>query len=120
MLIANRLIGFLAGLLGAAGVAGAALAAHGGYGESLRTAADFALIHAALVLALGFRDRPALMLEGARLVLLLGALAFCGDLALRALAGRGMFPMAAPTGGILLIGGWLLAALAVLFQPKSS
>jgi CheY-like chemotaxis protein len=37
---------------------------------------------------------------------------FCGDFALRALAGRALFPMAAPAGGILLIAGWLAAATA--------
>ena len=39
---------------------------------------------------------------------------FSGDVALRTFAGHRLFPMAAPTGGIVLIAAWLgLAAAAV-------
>jgi uncharacterized membrane protein YgdD (TMEM256/DUF423 family) len=51
----------------------------------------------------------------------LGALLFSGDIALRAFAGHRLFPMAAPSGGALLIGGWALLAIAALFagmRPK--
>jgi uncharacterized membrane protein YgdD (TMEM256/DUF423 family) len=36
------------------------------------------------------------------------------EIALRALAGHRLFPMAAPSGGTLLIGGWALLAVAAL------
>lgn len=112
----SRLMGLTAGLLGAAGVAAAAAAAHGGYSDSLRVASEFALIHAALAMAL-LRGAGRLS-QAAVGVILLGALFFCGDLALRALAGRGLFPMAAPAGGFLMIGGWLLSGLAMLLKSK--
>ena len=37
---------------------------------------------------------------------------FAGDLTLRQYAGHGLFPMAAPSGGTLLIASWLLLAVA--------
>lgn len=114
-----RLIGLLAGLLGAAGVGAAALAAHGGYGDNLRTASVFALVHAALILALVLR-RSGRLATLAACVVLLGALLFCGDLAMRALAGRALAPMAAPTGGFLMMAGWLLAGATALLDRKPS
>ena len=44
----------------------------------------------------------------------LGSVLFSGDIALRALADHRLFPMAAPSGVILLIGGWGLLAIAAL------
>ena len=46
-----------------------------------------------------------------------GAAAFCGTLYVQALTGAPPVPMLAPTGGMLLIVGWLLAALAILIGP---
>ena len=43
-----------------------------------------------------------------------GAGLFAGDLALRAFAGHRLFPMAAPTGGTILIAAWLALAIAAL------
>jgi uncharacterized membrane protein YgdD (TMEM256/DUF423 family) len=37
---------------------------------------------------------------------------FAGDLTLRHFAGHSLFPMAAPTGGTLLIVSWLALAVA--------
>jgi uncharacterized membrane protein YgdD (TMEM256/DUF423 family) len=39
---------------------------------------------------------------------------FSGDIALRALVDHRLFPMAAPSGGTLLIGGWGLLVVAAL------
>jgi uncharacterized membrane protein YgdD (TMEM256/DUF423 family) len=45
---------------------------------------------------------------------IVGAALFSGDVTFRAFAGHRLFPMAAPTGGIILIAAWLaLAAAAV-------
>jgi uncharacterized membrane protein YgdD (TMEM256/DUF423 family) len=116
MLIFSRLMALVAGLLGAAGVGAAALAAHGGYGENLGIASQFALIHATLAMALlQVRGRTSQAAAG---VVLLGALLFCGDLALRALAGHPLAPMAAPTGGMLMIAGWALAGIALFLNAK--
>jgi uncharacterized membrane protein YgdD (TMEM256/DUF423 family) len=46
-----------------------------------------------------------------------GAL-FAGDLTLRQYAGHGLFPMAAPTGGTLLIVSWLALALSAAWPRK--
>ena len=107
----------LAGLMGAAGVALAAVAAHLAPGAGLDSAAYMLLFHAAAVLggaALVQQNvpwRPLALIVLAAWVL--GAGLFSGDIAIRALAGYRLFPMAAPTGGLLLIGAWLgLAAAA--------
>ena len=44
---------------------------------------------------------------------------FAGDLTLRQFAGHSLFPMAAPTGGTLLIVSWLLLAVAAAW-PKGN
>jgi uncharacterized membrane protein YgdD (TMEM256/DUF423 family) len=116
VLIISRLTALIAGLLGASGVAAAALAAHGGYGESLRIASEFALIHATLAIAL--LRPPGRTSQIAASVIVLGALLFCGDLALRALAGHALAPMAAPTGGVILIAGWTAAGIALFLNAK--
>lgn len=107
-----RIVAALAALFGAAGIAAAALAAHGGYDENLRIASQFALIHAALLVTLCFNPSLSRTAILAATALLAGTALFSGDLALRALAGHALFPMAAPTGGTLLIAGWILLALA--------
>lgn len=115
--LTNQILTVFAGLLGAAGVAGAAVAAHGGYGDTLNTASLFALIHAALTMALtrGLATRLSTL---AAALIILGALLFCGDLALRAITQRALFPMAAPLGGFLMIGGWLVSALSGAFRKN--
>jgi uncharacterized membrane protein YgdD (TMEM256/DUF423 family) len=40
---------------------------------------------------------------------------FAGDLTLRQYAGHSLFPMAAPTGGALLIVSWLMLAVAAVW-----
>lgn len=112
-------LGALAGLLG---VAASAASAHVSGADSLKTAAQFLLFHAPALLALaalsatGTTHRPVTRLAGAGLVL--GLTLFAGDLALRALHGTALFPMAAPIGGVLLMGGWLLIAVAALIPTR--
>jgi uncharacterized membrane protein YgdD (TMEM256/DUF423 family) len=43
---------------------------------------------------------------------------FAGDLTLRHYVGRGLFPMAAPTGGTLLIMSWLALAVAAAWPKR--
>ena len=110
----TMVLAVLAGLLGAAGVAAAATAAHIAGDASLHTAADFLLFHAAALLALvamaGSRPHRGLLAAGS--LIAVGTALFSGDLALRVLAGLRPWPMAAPTGGTLLIAGWLAVAVA--------
>jgi uncharacterized membrane protein YgdD (TMEM256/DUF423 family) len=114
----------LAGLMGASGVMLAAAGAHAAPGAGLESAGYMLLFHAAAVLggaALlqhGLTGRHLLLLALAGWVL--GAALFSGDIALRAFAGHRLFPMAAPTGGIILIAAWLaLAASAIAALLRS-
>jgi uncharacterized membrane protein YgdD (TMEM256/DUF423 family) len=43
-----------------------------------------------------------------------GPTLFAGDVSARALIGHRLFPMAAPTGGTILIAAWLALAIAAL------
>jgi uncharacterized membrane protein YgdD (TMEM256/DUF423 family) len=105
-----------AGLLGAAGVAAAAAAAHLAGGKLLETAAMFLMVHSAALIgiaALAERAprRAALSFIAGAALLVVGLTLFCGDFAMRALASRPLFQMAAPSGGTMLIVGWLVAAV---------
>lgn len=106
-------IGF-AGLLGAAGVALAAVAAHRVADPSLATAAQFLIVHAAAAIGLSAlasgTPLPVGFLVSSSLMILAVAL-FSGDVAVRVFLGGKLFPMAAPLGGSLLIGAWLIAGV---------
>ncbi|RTL62334.1 MAG: DUF423 domain-containing protein [Hyphomicrobiales bacterium] len=108
----------LAGLMGAGGVALAAAAAHAAPGAGLESAAYMLLFHAAAVVAgaaLLERDmawRPALLL--ASFGWIIGAALFSGDISLRAFTGNRLFPMAAPTGGTVLILAWVCLSIAAI------
>ena len=109
----------LAALMGASGVILAAAGAHLAAGTGLDSAAYMLLFHAVAVLSAASVVRQGLLarqLAGAALVAwVVGATLFAGDIAMRAFLGHRLFPMAAPSGGTLLIAGWLaLAAAAVV------
>ena len=118
----DRVLAALAALAGGLGVAARAAAAHTSGGETLKTAAQFLLFHAPAVLALtGLAAAGPIRAGLARLAaaaLLIGLALFSGDLALRASTGTPLFPMAAPSGGVVLMAGWLLAAVAVLVPAR--
>jgi uncharacterized membrane protein YgdD (TMEM256/DUF423 family) len=95
----------LAGLMGAGGVILAAAAAHMAPGAGLDSAAYMLLFHAVAVLG-----GAALVQQG----WVLGAVLFSGDIALRAFAGHRLFAMAAPTGGVILIGAWVALTVAAV------
>ena len=48
-----------------------------------------------------------------------GAALFASDLVLRQYAGHGLFTMAAPTGGTLLILSWLVLAIAAILPRRA-
>lgn len=108
----ERVLVGLAGFAGCVGVALAAAAAHMPAGATLDTSSRFLLVHAPAFLGLaallrgGVVHRRLGLLAGAALSL--GSLLFSGDLAWRALVGSWLVPLAAPTGGILLMAGWAL------------
>ena len=117
VLNSNRYFVFSGGLCGAAGVALSAAAAHSSGEPNLGIAANMLLFHAPAFLAIGLMGgKKALRLGG--LTLLLGLLVFAGDLLTRVYLGARLFPMAAPSGGVLMIGGWLGVAAAALARPS--
>jgi len=101
----------LAGLMGACGVGVGAAAAHVTGGGALETAGFYLLVHAAAVGGIALNNWNSKIYLIAASFLALGAILFGGDIALRTLAGFRLFPMAAPTGGMILIAGWLVLAL---------
>jgi uncharacterized membrane protein YgdD (TMEM256/DUF423 family) len=108
-------MGALAGLLG---VALSAAAAHGPGGPNLDTASRYLLLHApVLLVTVALARTDAIQPGTARIagwVIVLGLILFCGDLAMRAFRNAALFPMAAPTGGFVLMAGWALLGLAAL------
>ncbi len=108
----------LSGLAGAAGIVLAGVAAHGSAGPMLETGARLLLLHAVAALcmaalAAAWPRRRGFFIAAAFLFLV-GGFLFCADLAVRALAGSHLFPMAAPVGATLLILGWAWLTIASL------
>jgi uncharacterized membrane protein YgdD (TMEM256/DUF423 family) len=107
-----------AGLMGAAGVVLAAASAHGTLGSGLDSAAYMLLFHAVAVIGGVSLFHQAMLSRTVGLIALcgfvLGDALFAGDVATRAMIGSRLFPMAAPTGGVILIASWLALAIAAL------
>lgn len=106
----QRLFILIGGLAGGGGVALSAVAAHAG-GDYVATASSFLMAHAPTLLAIGLLGRGLVLATGGA-VLVVGLLLFCGDLLMRYYLGDRLFPMAAPTGGTLMIIGWVVVALS--------
>ena len=100
-------------LFGAAGVALAAAGAHRPEAALATTAGYFLLFHAAALVGMAGITPPGRLLNAAATSLATGVILFAGELALHALAGLKPVPIAAPTGGVLMILGWLVAAFAL-------
>lgn len=107
-------------LAGLAGVALSAAGAHITGGAALTTSAGLLLAHAPVLILAGLlaglnaANRTLARLAG--LAIILGLCLFCGDAAMRAFRGTRLFPNAAPAGGIVLMCGWALMALAGLLR----
>jgi uncharacterized membrane protein YgdD (TMEM256/DUF423 family) len=119
---AHRILAALAGLMGAAGVMLAAASAHLADAARLAPASSMLLFHACAVLgAVALAERGLLQARiglAAAFGFVVAAALFAGDLTLRQYAGHGLFPMAAPTGGTLLIVSWLALALSAAWPRK--
>jgi uncharacterized membrane protein YgdD (TMEM256/DUF423 family) len=112
-----RIVVAVSGLTGASGVILAAVAAHVAGATNVATAAYFLLFHAAAALALAALPQPRHRLSlplAAAGVLLLGAVLFSADVALRQLAGFKLLWGTAPAGGSLAIVGWLIVVAAAV------
>jgi uncharacterized membrane protein YgdD (TMEM256/DUF423 family) len=117
-----RVLVALAGAMGAAGVALAAASAHQPDATRLASASSMLLFHAPAVLAAALlaergviHMRPGLV---AAFGFVVAAALFAGDLTLRQYAGHSLLPMAAPTGGTLLILSWLVLAVAAVWPRR--
>jgi uncharacterized membrane protein YgdD (TMEM256/DUF423 family) len=118
-----RILVVLAALMGAAGVALAAASAHQGDAARLSTASSMLLFHAtAVITAVLLAERGVVHFRlglAAAFGIVVAATLFAGDLTLRQYAGHRLFPMAAPSGGMLLIVSWLLLAAAAIWPPRA-
>jgi uncharacterized membrane protein YgdD (TMEM256/DUF423 family) len=107
-----------AGIMGAAGVVLTAASAHGAPGAGLDSAGYLLLLHGATVIGGVSLLHQAVLSRTAGLIALsamvVGAVLFAADVAARAYIGSRLFPMAAPTGGMILIASWLVLGLAAL------
>ena len=107
----------VAGLMGLAGVAAAAAASHGSDPRLMASASAMCLAHAPALIALHAGWSSVRTAPLAAALLILGTALFAGDLVFRHSAGHGLFPMSAPTGGLLMMAGWLAVALGA-FLPR--
>ncbi|MEN5276154.1 DUF423 domain-containing protein [Brucella sp. TWI432] len=111
----NILFGTLAGLCGALAIAAYAGAAHGGENH-LSAIAPILLGHAPALLVLSLIIPNSRVANIGAAVLVAGLVLFCGDLFMRDMIGNRLFPMAAPTGGSLMILGWLVVGVSGWFK----
>jgi uncharacterized membrane protein YgdD (TMEM256/DUF423 family) len=120
---AYRILIVLAGIMGADGVILAAAAAHQPDASRLASASSMLLFHAAAILGIVALAERAIVharigIASAFGFVIASAL-FAGDLSLRQYAGHSLFPMAAPTGGTLLILSWLAVAVSAAWPRPS-
>ena len=117
-----RILIILAGVMGADGVILAAASAHQGDVTRLLPASSMLLFHASAVLAaVALAERGVIHARiglASAFGLVIAAALFAGDLTLRHYAGHSLFPLAAPTGGTLLIVSWLLLAAAAAWPRR--
>ncbi|WP_076864519.1 DUF423 domain-containing protein [Bradyrhizobium mercantei] len=119
---ASRLLIVCAAIMGACGVMLAAAAAHLPDATRLAAASSMLLFHApAIIASIAVADRAIVHAKlgiVAAAGFVIAASLFAGDLVLRQYAGHGLFPMAAPTGGTLLILSWLVLAVSAMWPRR--
>jgi uncharacterized membrane protein YgdD (TMEM256/DUF423 family) len=106
----NRPLLAVAALCGAGGVAVAAAASHKALPD-LAIAGNFLQLHAPVLIGVSLLGANRIALVAGWL-LVGGLVLFAGDLAAHSLLGASPVPIAAPLGGMGLILGWLLLAVA--------
>jgi uncharacterized membrane protein YgdD (TMEM256/DUF423 family) len=118
-----RILIILAGVMGADGVILAAASAHQPDATRLAAASSMLLFHATAVLgAVALAERGLIHVRigiVAAWGFVIATALFAGDLTLRQYAGQSLFPMAAPTGGTLLILSWLALAVAAAWPQRN-
>ena len=123
MRILEKLLAIAAGVFGATGIILSAVAAHLEPSPALQNASLILLVHApaliAVLVALRLRVLPQFGGVLGAIALTVGVILFSGDLTLRIFVGMPLFPLAAPTGGILLIFGWAILAVSGIFLRRA-
>ena len=118
-----RILIVLAAVMGADGIMLAAASAHQPDATRLASASSMLLFHALAVLAaVALAERGVIHVRiglAAAWGFVIASALFAGDLTMRQYAGHGLFPMAAPAGGTLLIVSWLALALAAAWPKRS-
>ena len=119
---APRLLIVCAAVMGACGVMLAAAAAHLPDATRLAAASSMLLFHApAAIATIAVADRAIVHAKlgiAAASCFVIAASLFAGDLVLRQYAGHGLFPMAAPAGGTLLILSWVALAVSAMWPRR--
>ena len=117
-----RILVILAGIMGADGIILAAASAHQPDAARLASASSMLLFHATAVLAVvALAERGVIHLRigiAAAFGFFIAAALFAGDLTMRQYVGHSLFPMAAPTGGTLLIVSWLVLAVSAAWPRQ--
>jgi uncharacterized membrane protein YgdD (TMEM256/DUF423 family) len=118
-----RILVILAAVMGADGVILAAASAHQPDASRLASASSMLLFHALAVLAaVALTERGLVHVRlgvSAAWGFVIAAAVFGGDLTVRQYAGHSLFPMAAPTGGTLLIVSWLVLAVSAAWPRRA-
>ncbi|MGU3574788.1 DUF423 domain-containing protein [Brucellaceae bacterium C25G] len=113
----NRFFSTFGCLIGALALIAYAGAAHNDTGN-LGIVAPILLAHAPTFLVLSILSRQSCTATIGGTAMLIGLALFCGDLLCRDFVGQRLFPFAAPTGGSVLIIGWLITALTCWSKCK--
>ena len=108
-------------LYGLAGVAGGAIASHAladaQAADMVKTAALYALIHAAVLVCWTAQGKLA---TAARLAMVAGVALFSGSIALKYLLEVETATRFAPAGGLLLMAAWLIVAISAARRPTAA
>ena len=114
-----RAIAFSGALLALSAVILAAMGSHlfdmNGLQGIWKTASNIHLFNSAALLGLAalLAIRESYLLKWGTWLIILGTVVFCGSIYLHVITGR-TIPSVTPSGGLLMMGGWLLAAVAFL------
>jgi uncharacterized membrane protein YgdD (TMEM256/DUF423 family) len=118
---ATRIHFLIASLFGALGIGALAAGSHVA-GPQMTLAGQLLLFHAPALMAATAARKAGLLHDRTALVglalLSFGVTLFAADMAMRGLYGARLFPLAAPIGGMVAIGGWLELGLAALLAPR--
>jgi uncharacterized membrane protein YgdD (TMEM256/DUF423 family) len=120
---ATRIHLLIGALFGALGVAALAAGSHVAGGQ-MSLAGEMLLFHAPALMAATLARKAGhlhrLLAQTGIAALAIGVALFSADMAMRGLSGDRLFAMAAPAGGMLTIGAWIILAISALAPGRPS